>query len=149
MKAKGLDEIFDVEPIKKESDKADRSLEPDNSSDIVVLDSDNNTETKKLEDSGFIRDTLKGMVEKSSEALDSAVDSQEEEPGLGNASSVSMISDSINKSIKNLLKLNELEHEVLDEKKNPSTPSINNSQVIIATTDEMISKITKQIKSEK
>ena len=147
--AKGLDEVFDAEIVEEETtDMVPESIDGDDS--VLVCDDNEIGElvpSKKLEDSDYIRQELKGMVDKAKDALETALSSQEEEANTWTTNSVATLVATVNNTLNGLLALNKVEEEIQikkGKKSDPNHPTVA-ANVIIATTDDLIEKITQKM----
>ena len=135
--AKGLDAIFEIETIdSKEIDIVDEC------SDLVIVD-----ESKDESDTDFIRSELRDLITKTKLALETATNAQKEDSIARNSEAVAGLLGMIDKSLNTLINLNKSN---LSSKKNeiPNIPNIQNSNVIIATSEEIISRITSELKNK-
>jgi len=141
MKASGLEEIFNVDPIEKNEDK-----------ELVIIEEDSNnlpeTAIENLPDSNFIRSNLKTLVDKANTALDKAIVAQQEETIPRNSEAVSTLISGVDKALNTLMMLNKAEKESKPRSDSGTNPHINNSQVVIATSEEIISKIINSVNED-
>jgi hypothetical protein len=102
----------------------------------------------KLEDSSYIRDTLRALIDSTKDALDVALTVQEEDPSSRNTEAVSKMADSVSKCLATLITLNKTEKD--EEFRNrEETPKVVNNNLIVMSTQELISTIMNQTKQLK
>ena len=101
----------------------------------------------KLEDSDYIRTKLKSLVDNTKDALDVALMVQEEIPfNSNNTMAIAKMADSISKCLETLMKLNKAEKDEEARAKEIETPKVVNQNLIVLSTQDLISKILEQIK---
>ena len=136
--AKGLDEIFQLEA--EEENLPDIS-EP--CTELMLSD-----EEDQPDDSKFIRDELKALIELSKKALATATGAQSEEAIARNSEAVAGLIGSIDKALNTLINLNKSDIGPKSKKEEIGIPNISESNVIITTTEDIIAKITNNLKKE-
>lgn len=151
IQAKGLDEVFDLDSPNIELLPAEGSEHHD----IVESNEGDNlpqTIQGEVSDSQFIRNEIKDLIERSKEALTSAIEAQNEEETPKRSEAIAALADSINKNIESLMKLNKLEVDInakkaKEVKKTGNVPqNMTQNNVIITTSNDMIQDIVNKIK---
>lgn len=147
---KGIEEALNMDKI------VDAEYTVEEGKSLTVISTDNAltkltpTNNGKLDDSNFIRDTLKDLVDKTKEALDVALMIQEENPDYKNSEAVSKIADSVSKGLGVLIQLNKTEKvEAYRNRETEEQPKTVNNNLIVMTTQELIEKILNQTKQLK
>lgn len=100
---------------------------------------------EKLEDSDFIRNTLKDLASKTNDALDLALQIQADDPNSRNTEAVAKMADAVSKALTSLIHLNKTEKEENFRSK-PEAPTTVNNNLTVITTEDLIEKIVKQTK---
>jgi len=151
MKCDGLDRVFNTEEFSTKKN----SLELMNctpSVNIVPLKQTDENEII-LSDSEYIRQEMKNLIEKTKEALDEAIEEQASDAKARNSEVISVLAETTKNCLSELIHLNKIESE-LKLKQNNNKPldptSLNkvvNTNILIATTDEIIQRSLEKMQS--
>ena len=142
MEVSKLEETFNLKPLVI---KGDFTSSLDDKQVITVQDTQIGNPVK-LDDSDYIRKNLKELADSTKDALDLALQMQLDDPNARNTEAVAKMADAVAKALGNLIHLNKTEKDEAYRSKEPEGPKTVNNNIIVTTTEDLISKIISQTK---